>query len=219
MNKIKKTDSEIIFGKTEKSEEKNDELVVVREKISGMKHMIETTEVKTDEDLAAVSDKIKNVKMLLKVIETKKDKFTAPAKLIIVEARDTYDPLIKECKNAEIVLKGKAGKYMLDRDSKRLVEEKRIADKVESGYIKPETAMKKIESLPEVKNTISTDKNSSLRMAKRKVAQIITPDLIPDEYWVIDEVRVRREALEREKNGLPQIPGVVIKEEASLSSF
>jgi hypothetical protein len=56
-------------------------------------------------------------------------------------------------------------------------------------------------------------------MAKRKVAKITEPNLIPDEYWIIDEVRVRKEALEREKNGLPQIPGVVISEEASLSSI
>jgi len=202
-----------------KAEVKDQDLVVVKEKLKGMQKMLDTTMVTSDEELAGVSDKIKGIKTLLKMIEQKKEKFTEPAKAIIAEAKETYDPMIKECRNGEIVLKERAQKYMVDKDNKRIADEKKIADKVESGYMKPETAMNKIENLPEVPKTVRTDTGSGLRMAKRKVAKIQNPDLIPDEYWVIDEVRVRREALEREKNGLPQIPGVVISEEASLASI
>lgn len=202
-----------------KEEEKDQDLVVVKEKLKGMQKMLDTTMVTSDEELAGVSDKIKGVKTLLKMIEQKKEKFTEPAKAIIGEARETYDPMIKECRNAEVVLKNRAQKYMVEKDNKRIADEKKIADKVESGYMKPETAINKIENLPEAPKTVRTDTGSGLRMAKRKVAVISDPTLIPKEYWIIDEVRVRREALDKEKNGLPQIPGVVIKEEASLSSI
>jgi vancomycin resistance protein YoaR len=202
-----------------KAEVKDQDLVVVKEKLKGMQKMLDTTMVTSDNELNGVSDKIKGIKTLLKMIEQKKEKFTEPAKAIIAEARETYDPMIKECRNAEIVLKDRAKKYMDEKEAKRIADEKKLADKVESGYMKPETAMKKMEDLPEAPKTVRTDTGSGLRMAKRKVAKIENPDLIPDEYWVIDEVRVRREALEREKNGLPQIPGVVISEESSLASI
>jgi hypothetical protein len=55
-------------------------------------------------------------------------------------------------------------------------------------------------------------------MNKRRVAFIEQPQDVPDEYWIIDEVRVRREALERDKNGEAQIPGVIIREESSMVS-
>jgi len=201
--------------------QKTDEndLVVVKEKMAGMQNMLDTTQVTTDEELNGVADKIKGVKTLLKLIEQKKEKFTEPAKLIISEARETYDPMIKECRNAEEVLKQRVKAYMTAQEQKRIAEEAKITAKVESGYMKPETAMAKIESLPEAPKTVRTDNNSGLRMSKRKVAKIINPELVPREFWVIDEVRVRREALDREKNGLPQIPGVIIEEESSIASI
>lgn len=202
-----------------KKEAATTELAVAREKVKGMQAMIDASPVTNDEELGGVADKIKNVKMLLKFIEEKKEKFTEPAKAIIAEAKETYDPLIKECRNAEIVLKDRAGKYMLAKEKKQEKDQKKIADRVERGTMKTETAVKKLEAMPEVPNTVRTNQGSALRMAKRKVAKITDPSLIPDEFWVIDEVRVRREALEREKNNLPQIPGVVISEEANLSSI
>jgi len=90
---------------------------------------------------------------------------------------------------------------------------------LEAGKIKKvETAVKKIEALPEVQKTVSTA-TSSLQMKKRKVAKIVNLELIPDKYWEVNEVAVRRDALELEKMGMPQIPGVEIAEESSLSSI
>lgn len=194
------------------------ELVEVKEKLASMKNMFDTIQITTDEELNGVADKIKEVKILLKLVEKTKERFTEPAKLIIGEAREIYDPMIKWCRNAEEVLKQRAKAYMTDKEQKRLADEAKIAAKVESGYMKPETAAAKIETLAEAPRTVRTD-NSGLRMSKRKVAKIINPELVPREFWVIDEVRVRREALDREKNGLPPIPGVIIEEESSIASI
>lgn len=195
------------------------DLRIVKKQTDGMEAMVAQFEVKDENSLKLVADKIKEVKTIKKFVEQEKDKFVSPAKAIISEAKDKYDPFIKKCEEAELVLKRTAKVYMDAVDAQRKIDEKKIADKVESGYIKPETAVKKIEALPETPSTVRTDNNSGLRMSKRKVAKIVNPELIPDEYWTIDEVRVRREALEREKNGLPQIPGVEITEESSLSSI
>ncbi|MFZ3032283.1 MAG: hypothetical protein WA082_04560 [Candidatus Moraniibacteriota bacterium] len=200
-------------------DEQGKELVEVKRQMKGMQAMLDATQVTNDVELGEVADKIKRVKQLAKIVKDKKEKFTEPAKAIITEARETYDPMIKECQNAEEVLKGRAKKYMVEQDRKRMEQEAKIAARVEKGTMKTETAMRKIEAMPEVQKTIRTDTGSALRMTKRRVAKIVNPEMIPDEYWVIDEVRVRREALARDKSNLPQITGVEIVEEADMSSL
>ncbi len=203
----------------EKSKETaTDQLAIVKEKADSMDAMLETFQVTDDKSLEVVADKIKQVKVLKKFVEQEKDKFVAPAKAIIAEAKEKYDPYIKKCDNAEIVLKQRAKTYMLEQEASRKKDEEKIAAKVESGYIKLETAVAKMEQLPEISKTVRTDTGSGLRMSKRRVAKITNPDLVPDEYWVIDEVRVRREALQRDKEGAEQIPGVTIEEETDLAS-
>jgi hypothetical protein len=206
--------------KKQKAESVSD-IVIIKEKTSGMQKMLDSVPVviTKQEELKSASDIINGIKMLSKYITERKEKYVAPAKAIIAEARDQYDPYIKECKNAEEILKARATKYILEQEVLAKKEEEKIAARVEKGTLKPETAIKKLEALPEVQKTVRSDQGSALRMSKRKVAKIEKPELVPDEYWVIDDVRVRREALERDKKGLPQIPGVVITEEAGLASF
>jgi hypothetical protein len=199
--------------------EKNaDSLAVIKSQATKMQNMLDEFQVTDDQSLTLVADKIKNVKTLAKAVDEQKKKFTDPANAILKEAREKFDPIIKQCKNAEITLKQRAGAYMQKKDDERRAEEARIAARVEKGTMKEETAMRKMEAMPEVQTTVRTDQGAGLRMSKRRVAVIESPDQVPDEYWVIDEVRVRRDALERDKNGEPQIPGVMIREEASISS-
>ena len=195
------------------------DLVVVKEKVKGMQAMIDSTFVTTDAELDGVADKIKSVKLLGKAIKQMKEKFTEPAKAIIAQAKDMYDAPLKQCLNAEEVLKGRANRYMSEKEAERRAAEAKIAARVEKGTMRTDTAMKKIEALPETQQTVRTDTGAGLRQSKRRVAKISDPNLIPDEYWVIDEVRVRRDAIERDKQSLPQIPGMEIIEEAYLSSL
>lgn len=197
----------------------NKEITAVKKQVQTVQSMVDDTAVTNQDELNLVADKIQQVKAVLKVIEDKKKKYTEPANAILREARETYDPMIKQCRNAEIVLKDKAKRYMLAEQDKQRIEQERIATRVEKGTMKIETAARKMEAITEAPKTVRTDTGSGLRMAKRKVATIVDPELIPDEYWIIDEVRVRREALDRNKNGQEQIPGVKITEEADLSSI
>ena len=204
---------------TPKEKNSGMEIAVVQEKTEGMEKMIEAFKITTDDELGLVADEIKKIKTLQKYIEQEKDKLVDPAKAIITEAKEKYDPFIKKCQNAEIVLKERAKAYMMQKEQKRIEDEKKIAARVEKGTMKMETAVKKLEALPEAQNTVSSEQGSRLRMSKRKVAEITNPELIPPEFWIIDEVRVRREALARDKEGIPQIPGVVIREVSDLASL
>lgn len=218
---------------------KEEALAVVRKKASEMDQMLDAFQVTSDEELEAVADKIKSVKTFKKVIEQKKESYVQPAKDIIAKAREEFDPWIKKCENAEITLKERAKRYMVAKDEKRRKAEEKIAAKVESGQMKPETAVKKMEALPEAPKTVSTDKGSGLRMAKRTVAVVVEPDaqraaikammqaygekhpdfvgnIAPADYWTIDEVRLKRDTLALYKASQPILSGTRITEETDL---
>jgi len=218
-------------------EEKKDALELVRQKVSGMEAMLEKFQVTNDEELTAVAEKIKQVKTMGKFVEQEKKKLTDPAKAIIKEAGEKYDPFIKQCKNAEETLKFRAGTYMELKEKERIAAEEKIAARVEKGTMKAETAVRKMEELPEAKREVATP-NAGLRMTKRKNAVVVDPEgqrkalelvmrtmggsdaakMVPAEFWLIDEVEVRREALAREKDGRPQLNGVKIIEETVMAS-
>ena len=208
----KKTAGQVPENKLAK-QEPTDGLVIVQEKIKGMQAMLDQTKVTNDDELKAISDKIGAVKKLGKYISQEKDKFVAPAKEIIQQAKEKYDPYIKECQNAEGTLKSRALAYMQEQERVRLAKEAEIAKKAEEGRIKPETAIRRMENLPDAPRNVNTGE-SGLRMSKRKVAVIVDPAQVPDEYWIIDEVKVRKVALA----GV-NIPGVEVWEEAWLASL
>ena len=193
------------------------ELVVYKEKIKGMKEMVDSTNVIDEKTAGEVSDKVKNIKLLSKAIEQKRDKILKPASEIVKETRATYNPLIQECENAERALKAKYSEWFIAEEKRVAVEELKVAKKVESGYIKPETAVKKMEEIKVTDNTIKGN-GSMLSVKKVPVAVIKEPDKIPDEFWIIDETATKKAALLRHKQGMPQIPGVEIEMRIDTSS-
>lgn len=196
----------------------NKDLEVVDQKVKGMKDVVEKIVILTDQDLASISDHIKNVKNLGKFIKAKKEEFTAPAKEIIEKAKEMFDGPIKECANAEEILKAKAQRYLEAKEAKRIADEKKIADDLAKGKIKKvETAVKKLENLPDQQKKVSTE-SSTLRMQKRKVVEIVDTSLVPDKYWVIDEVKLKKECLELVNQGFPPIAGTEIKEVSTMVS-
>ena len=225
--------------KEEPVEDTEKEIEIVKQKAEGMQGMLDAFQVTNDTELDAVADKIKDVKTLKKFIDQKKKDYCDPAKAIIAKAREDFDPWIKKCENAEITLKQRAKTYMIQRDEERRKKEEKIAARVEKGTLKPETAVKKMESLPDAPKTVSTDKGSSLRMSKRTVATIEDPQgqkeivkkvidnlpsevrntIAPGDYWILDEVRLRRDALALHKANQPVPSGVKIGEETDLASL
>ncbi|MDE2020414.1 MAG: hypothetical protein KGJ13_08770 [Patescibacteria group bacterium] len=192
-------------------------LELVEHNLEVGKEIFKSTVIRSAEDLKRVSDRVKHIKQLGKEVEERKDRFVAPAKAIIAEAKDIFDEAIAWFKNAERELKGKATAFMLEQERKAAAEQAKIAAKVESGKMSTEKAVEKIENMAPT-GGVQTD-NSAMQLRKRWNAYITHPNLVPEEYWVIDENRVRKEALERHKAGLPQIPGVEMRQDATSASL
>lgn len=207
----KNTQPNPIAEKVEKTPEQ--QVTFFDEKQSGLQKVVAETKVQSDEDLAKVSDIIKGIKTFKKRVEEEMEKNIAPAKQIIENEKAKYNPYLEVCKTAEAELKRKAQVYMEDKETKRLAAEQKIADDLASGKIKKEeTAIAKLEKLPEQKTTIKSE-SSTLTMRKIKDIEIIKAEEVPDEYWVLDLVKIKKVALA----GV-EIPGVKVIEKSSMTS-
>lgn len=173
---------------------KEQTLAVIEKKASVMLAEVEAVKVTTTEELNTASDMIALVKKLAKYIEGEKEKYIAPAKKIIASAKAQYDPYILQCKDAEADLKEKCQQFVLAERIREEEERKKIVKKVETGYMKPETAMTKLANVPEAQKTASTG-TSNLSLRIRKDVQIVNEALIPDEYYKpreLDMVKLRK---------------------------
>ena len=189
------------------------DIKVVEEKIKGMRKMVASTKVENDEQLAAVADYIKAVKTMGKFVRQEMEKYTKPAQEIINNARAKYLPYEKECDDAERLLKSKASAYMIEQEKIRKQKEDTIAKKVEDGKFKEQTGLKKMEALGEEKKTVATQTGAKLTLKTVKEVVIVDREQIPHEYWVVDEVKVRKVAL---AGGV--IPGVEVRESKQMSA-
>lgn len=189
----------------------NDELPVIKEEAVGIEKEITKITVTNDDELRELSDKVKQVKTLLKRAEEAKEKFTAPAKDIIAQAKTLYDPLIAQCKNFEKILKEKGIEYVVEKNKKIAAKQEKIVARAESGNIKEETAIKKLEELPDQSKSAKTE-SSEFRVSTYKDVEIFDRESIPDIYWMIDEAKVKKVVLA----GV-EIPGarIITKNKAS----
>jgi transcriptional regulator of heat shock response len=164
---------------------------------------VETMEVKTNEDAQEATTIAKQVKEIRLLVEKEKDAYVKPAKEIQNKAKAVYDPVIDVCKNLERTIVAKASQFILAQ--RKAVEEKqqKIADSVQSGRIKEETALRQMEKIPDVKKSVQGE-NGQIRVSEYEDIEIQNENLIPRNYLVPDTAKIRKAVL-----GGVDVPGVI----------
>ncbi len=189
-----------------------EEVSLVKTKIESMQQQVQGLRVTNEKELEAVADHISNIKKMKKYVTQVRDKYIEPAKEIINQAKEQYDPYIKACDEAESVMKGKAQEFMLQEKQKEDEKKERIlADKRTTV----DTKIQKLEQVNESDKTVDTGA-TKLTMKMVKDFRIKDSDLIPDEYYKpreLDLVKIRKVALA----GVT-IPGVEVFEKPSMAS-
>ena len=194
--------------------EKN-QLAIIEQKASSMMEKIKTLAITTADELAAASDMTKSIKQLAVYIKAEKEKFTAPAKQIIATAKEKYDPYLAQCDQAEAILKGKSRDYLIAEEKKAEAARAKIVKKAETGRMKPETAIDRLNDVQEAPKKAVTEA-SSLTLTKRKDVRIVNQALIPDEYYKPRELDMMK--LRRAVTSGVQVPGTELIEIAVMSS-
>ena len=207
---------------------------IVEQKVTGMQKMVQSVKVTNEQELNDASDKVKAVKQLYKFIEQEKAKMTDPAKAIIARAKEMYDPYLDQCEEAEKAIKKVALDFQVkvqrEKEARQAeidsqareaqakidadLKAKRItAEQAEAKTEKvAEKAIDKLEKVDDKKTTAKTGA-STLSLKKVAVVKIVDEKLIPDEYWMIDRIKLDKVV----KAGLV-VPGTELTHEFTNAS-
>lgn len=161
--------------------------------------------IKSQKDLEIGKLFLQKIGVFKKEVSAKKDSIVKPLNEALKNAKALFAPIENQISETEMKVKGQMLTYN-QKVQRELAEKEALAVKaVEAGEITQEKAEVKIERAQAKVEAIPTRKISKL--------VIFDTNLIPDEYWVIDEVKLRSAALNAKQNG-QEIPGakIVIEE-------
>ncbi len=115
-----------------------------------------------------------------------KDKVLKPLLEATKAERARWKPT--ELRNTTLIeaLRTEMSRYQTEATKQKQLDEQKIANKVSSGYFKTETALSKLEALPDIAKNVATD-NGDVQFREKKQLKVTDLSLIPDEYWHINE--------------------------------
>lgn len=157
--------------------------------------MIPFTKIITKDDLEQASALRSKLKSELTKITTEKDKVARPLLDAIAAERARFAPFIKKYEGAIDTI----SKMMTMYQTEQMKLQEKVTAKVESGYIKPETAIKKLADI-EVGERVG---DTSFR--KNRVLKVLDITKIPHKYFVLNDKML----LDDLKTGI-EVPGAVI---------
>ncbi len=197
-----------------------DSMEEVKSKTENAVKEVYKVKIKNDEDLNKAALLITNVKKLQKFITQEKEKIIKPLREATSAARALFAPIEEQIEDAQ----RKLNREMSDYNDKKLAEiarkEESIAKRAETGQLKQETAIRKMEELPEVKSNVKVE-TGSVVFKKDKKVRVIDRMKVPDRFWVLDMVVLRSEALaiSRSTGKLGEvIEGIEVYEETNTAT-
>lgn len=147
--------------------------------------------IKTDEDYASAIDEGKLIKSLGDTADEREKEITAPLNEALKSARDLFRPFKTKCANAVAEIKSKLLAYTSAKTKKAEDEKRKLAERVERGTMKPETAIRKIGEVAELPKTIRTEdaKATTKKITKYRVTD---KSKVPLDFMEVDMVAVRK---------------------------
>lgn len=167
--------------------------------------------IKNQNDFEKASELFLKVKQAGKYIASEKEKMTRGLLDTLANIRSFFKPYEIMQSNAEKEVGSKILAYQLEEEKKSQIKIDAVVEKVEKGQITFEQANEKIETL-EVAKTVEVN-TGAVQFKTIRDYEIIDEKLIPKKYWVLDLVKLRKDALD----GV-EIPGVKVVEKKIINS-
>lgn len=192
---------------------KEKELAIIEENISTMESKANALEITDENSYKEAIDFGKQVKDYGSNITKLKKAITDPANEILKTARAMFKPVEDKYNKSLDLVKVKCLDYKKKIDEKAREEEQKIANRVEKGTMKMETAEKKMAEINRVEKTTQGNIGRAQSRILKKVRIIEGRENdIPREYLVPDMVKIRKDALDGK-----DIPGVEVYNEEIIS--
>lgn len=167
--------------------------------------------IKNQNDFEKASELFLKVKQAGKYIASEKEKMTRGLLDSLANIRSFFKPYEIMQSNAEKEVGSKILAYQLEEEKKSQIKIDAVVEKVEKGKMTFEQANEKIETL-EVAKTVEVN-TGAVQFKTIRDYEIIDEKLIPKKYWVLDLVKLRKDALD----GV-EIPGVKVVEKKIINS-
>lgn len=165
------------------------ELGVVKMQVSKAMVAVNSLAIDTSMDYAKADELLSKVKQVGKIIKAKKEEITKPLNESLKAVRELFKPIEQDYENCEDIIKRKMLDFRITEEKRIESEKVKIANKVESGYIKNETAIEKLNEVGDVKENL---KEVGVKSSTRKLPRVRILDemAIPREYLGIDMTKV-----------------------------
>lgn len=192
------------------------EIAVLKCQVSKLENQANQIIITTPEENAIATDLKAKLKETGNTIKARKEAITKPLNAALKSARELFAPIEAQFEIAENIVGRKLIAYKQKVEAEARAREKKIADdleaerirlakEVEAGKITEEAAEKKfdnklekaetkVENLKRVEKTTQT-KHGQVQFRKIAKMRITNESLIPDEYWVIDMVKLRADVV------------------------
>lgn len=170
------------------------EITVLKGQMSKLENQANEIQITTPEENGLAMELKAKLRDIGKQIKERKEGITKPLNEALKSARSLFAPLEEKYEFAENLVGRKLLDYKRKVDEDAKAKEAKIAASFEKGNIRAETAERKIEEIKRVENTVHTDHG---KVQFRKIAKMRITDesLVPRQYWVIDQVLLRKDVL------------------------
>lgn len=156
----------------------------------------------TTAEASTAASQFKQLKELEKRIKDEQDKITKPLNEALKNARALFAPFFD--RTATLIASVRKGLGEYDAGVQAALDKQRakLERKVQAGTITEDDAKVAVTRAAVAKGA------GVVPTTTHRVVVITKPEVVPDRYWVLDEVLIRKEALAGRK-----IPGVEVREE------
>lgn len=187
------------------------EIEVYKKQLANAENFSTTLKVESDGDYQLALTEGKLIKDQLEIIVARKEEITKPLNAALKSVRELFRPLESVGETALKTIKSKMIAYSTEKDRKAEEIKQKLAERVERGTMKPETAVAKIDAIKERPKTVSTDVGSATTKTVTKY-RITDITKVPVQFLEVDMVKVKASF----RAGTP-VPGVEAYEDKELS--
>ena len=192
------------------------ETALIKQQVSKAITAAELIQITNQTDLTKAVDVLSRIKQVGKLIQ---EAMNAPIKVAYAAYKEIkakqeaiYGEYLARHEQAEKIVKDKMLAFQRMVEEERRKEEARLAARVEKGTMKFETAVAKMEALPDVPKT-AEGKLGSISTRKIKKFEITEESKLPREFLIPDTVKIRQAVMAGQ-----EIPGIRVYEEEIIAA-
>ncbi len=170
------------------------DLAPLKSQISKLEKLANEVQITTQEENESALNLKSKLKEIGKEITKRKEGITKPLNEALKNARALFSPIEDQYENAENIVGKKLIAYKQKVEAENLEKEANIAERVEKGTMKIETAERKLDEIKTPEKTITTA-HGQVQFRKIAKIRITNENIIPQRYWIIDQVLLRKDVL------------------------